>query len=84
MTLVDDVKAFNYFQNDPSLEDAFSSHNSTTSHDYVPCVSFDGPCASLLTRFLQQLDRSQPTGRRLLGRPQPSFDHRTGHYPLPL
>lgn len=50
MTLVEDVKAFNSFQNGPNHSAGVSSDNSTTtSHDYVPYVHLDGPCASTLT-----------------------------------
>ena len=50
MTLVEDVKAFNSFQDDPDSSHTVSSDNSTTiSHDYVPCVPFDGQCTSPLT-----------------------------------
>jgi hypothetical protein len=50
LTLVDDIKAFNAYQNAPNHSDALSSGNSTTtSHDYVPYVSSNCPCASSLT-----------------------------------
>ena len=39
MTLVEDVRAFNTYQNDPNKSDPVSAHNSTTvNHDYVPYV----------------------------------------------
>ena len=50
MTLVEDVKAFNSYQNGSNHSAGVSSGNSTTvSHDYVPYVHIDGPCASSLT-----------------------------------
>lgn len=49
MTLVEDVKAFNSFQNGPNHAAGVTSGNSTVSHDYVPYVHLDGPCASSLT-----------------------------------
>lgn len=52
MTLVDDVKAFNAYQNNPDSSNASHMGNSTVmSQDYIPYVYSDDPYASLLTRF---------------------------------
>lgn len=48
MTLVDDVEAFNKYQNSP-ISNTTSSDNSTAfSHDYVPYVSFEPVHARIL------------------------------------
>jgi len=56
MTLVEDVRAFNSYQNDSSRSDALSSNNSTTmSHDYVPNSTVPNQPAGVFWAVLNRL-----------------------------
>jgi len=56
MTLVDDVKAFNSYQNGPSHSAGVSSGNSTTvSHDYVPNSTVPNQPAGVFWAVLNRL-----------------------------
>jgi len=56
MTLVDDVEAFNSYQNDPSRSNASSSNSSmTASHDYIPNSTVPNQPAGVFWAVLNRL-----------------------------
>jgi len=56
MTLVEDVRAFNTYQNDPNHSDPDPAHNSTTmSHDYVPNSTVPNQPAGVFWAVLNRL-----------------------------